>query len=136
MGLSRPAPISVMDREDVLDANMQSGFTIPISSLKVSFLIFMFSGATSTIKSQSVQISLRPQVTFAITASAFSCVIFSFFTRKSMFFRILALPPSANFISMSQRHTSYPSVIANACAIPAPIVPAPIIPTFISISSC
>ena len=40
---------------------------------------------------------------------------------------------AANSSLISHKHTSYPSVCANACAIPLPIVPAPITPTFIII---
>ena len=131
IGLSSPAPISVIDNDDVFVAKIHSGFTILCNSLNVSFLIDITSGATSITKSQSVQMSFNPVWIFPKISAPFSAVIFSLPTRKLMFFSILAFPPSANSCLMSQRRTSYPSVIANACAIPAPIVPAPITPTII-----
>jgi len=93
----------------------------------------MFSIAASTIKSQSVQISFTPVVIFAKIASAAACSIFPLATRFSKPFAILAFPFAANSSLISHKHTSYPSVCANACAIPLPIVPAPITPTFIII---
>ena len=59
-GRSRPAPISVMESEEVLVANKQSGLQISESSLKVCFLICIFSMAASMTRSQSLQISLVP----------------------------------------------------------------------------
>ena len=71
-GLSSPAPIAVMERDEVLVAKMQSGLQIADSSLKVCFLISRFSMAASTTKSQSVQISFMPVVILARIASAFA----------------------------------------------------------------
>ena len=64
---------------------------------------------------------------------AAACSIFPLATRFSKPFAILAFPFAANSSLISHKHTSYPSVCANACAIPLPIVPAPITPTFIII---
>ena len=105
-GRSSPAPISVIEREEVLVAKIHSGLTISCNSLKVVFLISIFSGATSITRSQSVQMSFNPVAIFAAMASAFSCVIFSLLTRKFKFFKIFAFPPSANSCLMSHKHTS------------------------------
>ena len=133
IGRSSPAPISVIDKEDVFVAKIASSLQISCNSLNVCFLISMFSIAASTIKSQSVQISFTPVVIFAKIASAAACSIFPLATRFSKPFAILAIPFAANSSLISHKHTSYPSVCANACAIPLPIVPAPITPTFIII---
>ncbi len=129
-GRSRPAPISVIEREDVLVANMQSAFTISCSSLNVCFFTSITSKAASTIKSQSPQISLVPVVILARIASAAACSILPLAILFSNPLAILFLPFAANSLLMSHKQTSYPSVCANACAIPEPMVPAPIIPTF------
>ena len=125
--------ISVIDKEDVFVAKIASSLQISCNSLNVCFLISMFSIAASTIKSQSVQISFTPVVIFAKIASAAACSIFPLATRFSKPFAILAFPFAANSSLISHKHTSYPSVCANACAIPEPMVPAPIIPTFMSV---
>ena len=130
-GLSSPAPISVIEREEVLVAKIQSFLQISCNSLKVCFLMSITSRAASTTRSQSVQIVFTPVVIFARIASALSCSILPFAIRFSKPFAILFLPFAANSSLISQRKTSYPSVWAKACAIPDPIVPAPIIPTFI-----
>ena len=113
-GRSRPAPISVMDREDVLVANTQSALQIAASSLKVCFLISMFSIAASTTRSQSLQIVLTPVWILARILSASSFAIFPFATLFSKFLEIFSLPLEANSSLISHRHTSYPSTWANA----------------------
>ena len=132
-GLSIPAPISVIEREDVFVAKIQSFFTISCNSLNVCFLTSITSRAASTIKSQSVQISFVPVTILFKIASAAACSILPFATLFSNPFAILAFPFAANSSLISHKHTSYPSVCANACAIPEPMVPAPIIPTFMSV---
>ena len=105
-GLSRPAPISVMEREEVLVAKMQSFLQMSCSSLKVCFLISMFSRAASTTRSQSVQIVFTPVVIFARIASAAACSIFPLATLFSRPFAILFLPFAANSSLISHRNTS------------------------------
>ena len=81
IGRFNPFPISVMERLDVLEAKIQSGFAISSNSLKVVFFTSMFSKAASTIRSQSLQrSSFKPGVIFARMPSTASCVIFPFST--------------------------------------------------------
>ena len=80
-GLSTPLPISVIEREDVFEANTHSFLQIASSSLNVVCFTVISSKAASTMRSQSAQrFSLRPGVIFAVIASAASCVIFPFST--------------------------------------------------------
>ena len=73
IGRVSPLPISVIERLEVFDAKMHSGFAILSSSLNVVFLTSMFSNAASTIRSQSAQrSSLSPGVIFARIASTAS----------------------------------------------------------------
>ena len=134
-GRESPLPISVMDREEVLDAKTQLSLQILSSSPNVCFLTAISSKAASTIRSQSAQrSSFKPVVIFARRASTASCSIFPLATSLSRPFLILAFPPSAHSALISQRATSKPSHCAKACAIPEPMVPAPITPTFIVVS--
>ena len=81
IGRVSPLPISVMERLDVLDAKMQSGFAILSSSWNVVFLTPISSKAASTMRSQSLQrSSFKPGVIFARMPSTASCVIFPFST--------------------------------------------------------
>ena len=69
-GRLRPLPISVMDREEVLEAKTHSGLQILSSSPKVVCLTFMSSKAASTIRSQSAhRSSFRPAVMAAMRRS-------------------------------------------------------------------
>ena len=84
IGRFKPFPISVMERLEVLEAKMHSGFAISSNSLNVVFFTSIFSKAASTIKSQSAQrFSFKPGVIFARIASAASCVILPFCTSLS-----------------------------------------------------
>ena len=132
IGRVSPFPISVIEREEVLEAKIHSGLAILSNSANVVFFTFISSKAASTIRSQSLQrSSFKPGVILARMPSTFSCVIFSFATSLAYPFAILSFPPSAHSCLISQSATSYPSTCANALAIPWPIVPAPITPTFI-----
>ena len=101
-----PAPISVMEREEVLVAKIQSALQIASNSLKVCFLISMFSMAASTTRSQSPQISLTPVVIFARILSASSCVILPLAILFSKPFAIFFLPFAANSSLISHKATS------------------------------
>ena len=110
IGRVNPLPISVIEREEVLEAKMHSGFAILSSSAKVVFFTSIFSNAASTIKSQSAhRSSFKPGVIFARMASTFSCSIFPFSTNLAYPLAILSFPPSAHSCLISQRATSYPS---------------------------
>ncbi len=130
-GRSSPLDISVSEREEVLDAKIVSGLQIPCNFENSSFFRSIRSSAASTTRSQSATLSFSPVVIRPRMSSILACSILPFETSRERFFSILCLPPAANSSEMSQRTTSYPSVTANACAIPEPIVPAPITPTFI-----
>ena len=81
IGRVRPFPISVIESDDVFEANTHSGLQILSSSANVVFFTSMFSKAASTIRSQSAhKSSLRPGVMLARIPSTFSCVIFPFST--------------------------------------------------------
>ena len=81
IGRVSPFPISVIERLDVLEAKMHSGFAILSNSLNVVFLTSIFSNAASTIRSQSAhRFSFKPGVIFATIASTASWVIFPFST--------------------------------------------------------
>ena len=80
-GRSSCAPSSVMDREEVLEAKMQSGFTMVMSSVKVAFFTSMFSKAASTMRSQSEQMSFVPVVMRPRMALAAFSSILPFATR-------------------------------------------------------
>ena len=71
-GLSSPAPICVIDKEDVFVANIHVAGTISCNSLNVCCLTSITSRAASTTKSASVQISFVPVVILARIASALS----------------------------------------------------------------
>ncbi len=77
-------PISVMDREEVLDAKIVSGLHMASSSFKSSFLVAMSSLTHSMIRSASAQADFSSTSTFASNASIASCAILPFSTR---FFR-------------------------------------------------
>ena len=81
MGRLRPLPISVMDREEVLEAKMHSGLQILSSSPKVVCFTPMSSKAASTIRSQSAhRSSFRPGVMAATMPSALAWSILPFST--------------------------------------------------------
>ena len=83
-GRLRPLPISVMDRDEVLEAKMHSGLQILSSSAKVVCLTFISSKAASTIRSQSAhRSSLTPAVMAAQISSALALVILPLATRRS-----------------------------------------------------
>ena len=105
-GLSIPAPIAVMDREDVFVAKIHSGLQIAASSLKVCFLISISSIAASTTRSQSAQIVLIPVCILLRILSAVSLSILPLATRFSNAFAILSLPFAANSSLISHKHTS------------------------------
>ena len=71
-GLLTPAPISVIEREEVLDAKIVSGLQITSNSLNISCLTPRSSYAASTIRSQSAHLSIRPVVILPKIASAAS----------------------------------------------------------------
>ena len=102
-GLSSPAPIAVIESEDVFVAKRHVEGTISCNSLNVCFLISRFSSAASTTKSASVQIVLTPVVIFARILSASSCVILPLAILFSNPFAILFLPFAANSSLISQR---------------------------------
>ena len=78
-GRLRPLLISVTEREDVLDANIQFAGTMLSSSLKVSFFICIFSLTASMIRSASLKISFVPIVILS------SIAFFSLFCHFSFF---------------------------------------------------
>ena len=81
IGRVRPFPISVMERLDVFEAKIHSGFAILSNSWNVVFFTPISSNAASTIRSQSAQrSSFNPGVILARIASTASCVIFPFST--------------------------------------------------------
>jgi len=80
--ITRIGTIEYKIGDEVFEAKIQSLGTIFSSSLKISFLISIFSSATSTTRSQSVQILLSPTFIFEIILSPASFVIFSLPTRK------------------------------------------------------
>ena len=124
-----PLAISVTLKLEVLVPKMQSSLQISSKVLNKSFLISIFSRTASTIKSQSAKSLYSPAVKLALIPSAFSAVIFSRDTNLSNLAPILLIPFCAHSILISHTVTLYPAV-ANALAIPCPIVPAPITPTF------
>ena len=79
-GRLRPLLISVTEREDVLDANIQFAGTMLSSSLKVSFFICIFSLTASMIRSASLKISFVPIVILSSIAFFSLSVIFPFLT--------------------------------------------------------
>ena len=82
-----PAPISVMEREEVLVAKIQSALQIASNSLKVCFLISMFSRAASTTRSQSLaSASSRVKETRESISFFWSSVILPLETFFSRFF--------------------------------------------------
>ena len=107
IGRVKPFPISVIEREDVLEAKTHSGLAILSSSANVVFLTSIFSNAASTIRSQSAhRSSFKPGVMLFKIASTLSCVIFPFSTSLAYPLAILSLPPSAHSCLISQRATS------------------------------
>ena len=105
-GLPIPAPISVIDREEVFEENTQSGLQISCNSLNVVFFTSILSKAASTIKSQSLQISFNPIEIFETILSASLFSIFPFATLPSKLLTILAFPLAANSSLISHKQTS------------------------------
>ena len=105
-GLPIPAPISVIEREEVFEENKQSDLQISCNSLNVVFFTSILSKAASTIKSQSLQMSFKPTEIFEIILSASLLSILPFATLPSKLFTILALPLAANSSVISHKQTS------------------------------
>ena len=114
IGLFKPAPISVIDKDEVFVANIASGLHISSNSLKVCFFISIFSIAASIIKSQSAQISFVPVVILDKIVSASACSILPFAILFSKPLAILFFPLAANSLLISHNATVKPSVCANA----------------------
>jgi len=70
--LSNPAPISVIESDEVFVAKIHVAGTISCNSLNVCCFTAITSRAASTTKSASVQISFVPVVIFASNPSAYS----------------------------------------------------------------
>ena len=129
-GRLRPWPISVMDREEVLVVNRQSGLQILSSSWNACLLTCISSASASITRSASVHRYLVPGVMRLRMASTSSWDLFPFSTCLWRLAAMRFFVRPATISLRLQRNTSYPSTIANAREIPRPIVPDPTIPTF------
>ena len=133
-GCLRPWPISVIEREEVLEAKTVSGLHRASSSFSSSLLVPISSFTHSITKSASAQTDFSSTRMLASSASTVSWVIFPFSTRFCREAASLSLCFCAEATELAYIKAVWP-LAAKTWAIPLPMVPAPKIATFIRISS-
>ncbi len=124
-GRSTPSASEVMGSVEVFEHSSASGATTPWTSWNTLCLSAVSSKTASMTASQPAR-SAVPAVgrMRASRASAFSCVVRPRWTAFAQSFSAWALPLCAASCDTSLRTTSIPA-LAQAYAMPAPIMPAP-----------
>ncbi len=120
------AESSVIEIDDVLVANIDSGLIISFNLLKIDNLASLFSYIASIIRLTSFGVFSTPVIGTILSRMdfLFSSVIISFFICLSRFLDIVSIALSSNSVFSSMRLTRKP-FCANTCEIPLPIVPPP-----------
>lgn len=97
------------------------------TSRNIVFFSSMFSGAASIMRSALETASLRSRVGWILARISFICcsVIWPFLRNRCRLSRIMFMPLSMNFCSMSRMLTSYLPIWAATWVMPCPIKPAP-----------